>query len=94
MRSAGRAVSRKGSARTTGISGSKYEDRRWLLNLNEGPTEQVKLAETRSGKLAELEARIEAHWADARDRLYPNLTEARSALTRRLSIGRVTRRNI
>ncbi len=54
---------------------NERQDRRWLFNLNEDPTEQVNLAETRPDKLAELEGLITAHWADARDPLYPHQTE-------------------
>ncbi len=54
---------------------NERQDRRWLFNLAEDPTEQVNLAETRPDKRAELETLIEAHWADAREPLYPHLTE-------------------
>ena len=55
---------------------NERQDRRWLFNLADDPTEQVNLAETRPDKLAELDALIEAHWADARAPLYPHLTES------------------
>ncbi|MEM9225214.1 MAG: sulfatase, partial [Pseudomonadota bacterium] len=52
------------------------QDRRWLFNLAEDPTEQVNLAETQPDKLAEMQALIDAHWADARAPLYPHQTES------------------
>ncbi|MEO0817976.1 MAG: sulfatase [Pseudomonadota bacterium] len=54
---------------------NERQDRRWLFNLSADPTEQVNLAGTHPEKLAELEALIEAHWADARPPLYPHQTE-------------------
>ena len=54
---------------------NERQDRRWLFNLADDPTEQVNLAETEPAKLAELESLIEAHWADSRGPLYPHLTE-------------------
>jgi len=55
---------------------NERQDRRWLFNLAEDPTEQDNLADARPEKLAELEALIEAHWADARDPLYPHQSES------------------
>ncbi len=55
---------------------NERQDRRWLFNLAEDPTEQVNLVDTRPEKLSELEALIEAHWADARPPLYPHQTES------------------
>ncbi len=55
---------------------NERQDRRWLFNLAEDPTEQVNLADARPEKLAELEGLIEAHWADARPPLYPHQTES------------------
>ncbi len=55
---------------------NERQDRRWLFNLAEDPTEQVNLVDTRPEKLAELEALIEEHWADARPPLYPHQTES------------------
>jgi len=49
---------------------NERQDRRWLFNLAEDPTEQVNLAGTRPDKLAE------AHWAEAREPLYPHLAES------------------
>lgn len=54
---------------------NERQDRRWLFNLAEDPTEQENLAESRPDKLAELEALIVEHWADAVPPLYPHLTE-------------------
>ena len=55
---------------------NERQDRRWLFNLAEDPSEQVNLAEDRPDKLAELEGLIEAHWADARAPLYPHQSES------------------
>lgn len=52
------------------------QDKRWLFNLAEDPTEQVNLAGTRPDKVAELQALIDAHWANARPPLYPYTTES------------------
>ena len=52
------------------------QERSWLYNLAEDPTEQVNLAETRPDKLAELQALIDAHWANAREPLYPYSIES------------------
>ena len=54
---------------------NERQDRRWLFNLADDPTEQVNLAETEPEKLAEMEALVEAHWADARPPLYAHETE-------------------
>lgn len=51
------------------------QDRTWLFNLAEDPTEQVNLAETHPVERARLEALLEAHWADAVTPLYPHQTE-------------------
>ena len=48
----------------------------WLFDLNADPTEQVNLAETHSEKRAELEALMEAHYADAVSPLYPHKLES------------------
>ena len=54
---------------------NERQNRRWMFNLSADPSEQVNLAETHPEKLAEMEALIEAHWADARPPLYPHQTE-------------------
>ena len=48
----------------------------WLFNLAEDPTEQTNLAEACPDKLAELQALIDAHWAGAREPLYPYSVES------------------
>ncbi len=48
----------------------------WLFNLQDDPTEQTDLSEVRPEKVAELQALIEAHWADARPPLYPYTIES------------------
>ena len=55
---------------------NQRQDRRWLFNLAEDPTEQVNLAQSNPEKLAEMQALIEAHWADARGPLYPHQIES------------------
>ena len=51
------------------------QQRSWLFNLADDPTEQNNLAESRPDKLAELQALIDAHWANARAPLYPYSVE-------------------
>jgi arylsulfatase A-like enzyme len=51
------------------------QDRTWLFNLANDPTEQVNLAETHPEERARLEALMEAHWAKARAPLYAHQTE-------------------
>lgn len=52
------------------------QERSWLYDLAEDPTEQINLAETRPDKLAELQGLIDAHWANAREPLYPYSIES------------------
>lgn len=52
------------------------QDKTWLFNLADDPTEQVNLADSRPDKLSELQALIDQHWADARPPLYPHTTES------------------
>jgi arylsulfatase A-like enzyme len=52
------------------------QDMTWLYNLADDPTEQVNLAASQPQKRAELQALIDAHWADAREPLYPFTIEA------------------
>lgn len=52
------------------------QQKSWLFNLNEDPTEQTNLAASEPEKLAELQALIDAHWKDARDPLYPYTIES------------------
>ncbi|WP_375209849.1 sulfatase [Hyphomonas jannaschiana] len=52
------------------------QQKAWLFNLAEDPTEQTNLAETEPGKVAELQALIDAHWANARPPLYPYTVES------------------
>ena len=54
---------------------NERQDRSWLFNLADDPTEQLNLADSRPDKLAELEALIEAHWSGARPPLFSHLTE-------------------
>ncbi len=55
---------------------NERQDKRWLFNLAKDPGELVNLAEAMPGKRDELEALIEAHWADARPPLYPHQSES------------------
>ncbi|MGF1456988.1 MAG: sulfatase [Alphaproteobacteria bacterium] len=52
------------------------QQKSWLFNLADDPSEQKNLIDSRPDKRAELEALIAAHWADARDPLYPHTTES------------------
>jgi uncharacterized sulfatase len=52
------------------------QEKSWLFDLGSDPTEQTNLAETRPEKLAELQALIDAHWANAREPLYPYKIES------------------
>jgi len=52
------------------------QERAWLYNLADDPAEQKNLAEARPDKLTELQALIDAHWAGARDPLYPYSIES------------------
>ena len=54
---------------------NQRQDRRWLFNLADDPTEQVNLAQADPEKLAEMEGLITAHWAEARAPLYAHQTE-------------------
>ena len=48
----------------------------WLFNLADDPTEQVNLSDQNPDKVTELQALIDAHWADAREPLYPYTVES------------------
>ncbi|MGF1454128.1 MAG: sulfatase [Alphaproteobacteria bacterium] len=52
------------------------QEKTWLFDLAEDPTEQTNLAKSRPAKRAELEALIEAHWANARPPLYAHTLES------------------
>lgn len=52
------------------------QQKSWLFNLNDDPTEQNNLATSEPEKLAELQALIDAHWKDAREPLYPYTIES------------------
>ncbi len=54
---------------------NERQQRAWLFDLVNDPTEQTNLAETRPEKRVELEALIAAHWAQARAPLYPHSVE-------------------
>ena len=48
------------------------QDKTWLFDLASDPTEQTNLAEVRQEKVAELQALLTAHYADAVEPLYPH----------------------
>jgi len=52
------------------------QNRTWLFNLADDPTEQINLAETHPEDRVRLEALMKAHWADAVPPLYPHQTES------------------
>lgn len=52
------------------------QQKAWLFNLNEDPTEQVNLADSAPVKRAELQALMDAHWQDAREPLYQYTIES------------------
>ena len=64
---------------------SENPDKRWLYNLQEDPTEQNNLAGSRSDKLDELQALLDAHQASAeRKPLYPFVAEMSVAIDKTL----------
>ena len=64
---------------------SENPDKRWLYNLEEDPTEQNNLAGSRSDKLDELQALLDAHQASAeRKPLYPFVAEMPVAIDKTL----------
>ena len=48
------------------------QDKAWLFDLSEDPTEQFNLADTNPEKVTELKALLTAHYADAVEPLYPH----------------------
>lgn len=52
------------------------QNKSWLFDLNNDPTEQTNLAASEPKKLAELQALIDTHWKDAREPLYPYTIES------------------
>ena len=52
------------------------QNKSWLFDLNNDPTEQTNLVASEPEKLAELQALIDAHWKDAREPLYPYTIES------------------
>ena len=55
---------------------NERDNRHWLFNLADDPTEQVNLFNSRSDKAGELQALIDAHWSGSRPPLWPHVTEA------------------
>ena len=64
---------------------SERPDKAWLYNLAEDPTEQNNLAGSRTDKLEELTALLEAHRASARKPLYPHTVEMPIAVDKTLA---------
>ena len=64
---------------------NERQNRSWLFNLADDPTERNDLARSRPEKLAELQALIDKHWADARPPLYPSTTESPTCIDRTLA---------
>jgi arylsulfatase A-like enzyme len=64
---------------------NERQNRSWLFNLAEDPTERNDLARSRPEKLAELQALIDKHWADARPPLYTSTTESPTCIDRTLA---------
>ena len=60
-------------------------DKQWLFNLGEDPTEQNNLAAAEPAKLAELQALLDEHAANARPPLYPAATELPIAVDKTLA---------
>ena len=55
---------------------NERQNKSWLFDLNNDPTEQNNLAGSEPEKLAELQALIDTHWKDAREPLYPYTIES------------------
>jgi uncharacterized sulfatase len=64
---------------------NERQQRSWLFNLADDPTEQNNLADSRPEKRAELQALIDKHWANARPPLYPHTTESPTCIDRTLA---------
>jgi uncharacterized sulfatase len=52
------------------------QEKSWLFNLADDPTEQKNLADSMPDKVAELQSLIDAHWANAREPLYTYTVES------------------
>lgn len=55
---------------------NEAQQKGWLFNLADDPTEQTNLIGARPDKRLELQALIDAHWAGAKPPLYPHTTES------------------
>lgn len=64
---------------------NERQQRSWLFNLTEDPTERNNLADSRPEKRAELQRLIDKHWANARLPLYPHTTESPTCIDRTLA---------
>lgn len=64
---------------------NERQQRSWLFNLADDPTERNNLADSRPEKRAELQALIDKHWANARPPLYPHTTESPTCIDRTLA---------
>ena len=55
---------------------NEHQDKTWLFNLADDPTEQTDLSETHPDKLADLQTLIRKHWENAVEPLYPHTLES------------------
>lgn len=55
---------------------NERDDRYWLFNLADDPTEQDNLIDKRPDKAAELRALIDSHWEGSGPPIWPHATEA------------------
>lgn len=61
------------------------QNKKWLFDLAADPTERNNLIDSRRDKAETLETLIEAHWADARNPLYPYTLESPIAIDKTLA---------
>lgn len=64
---------------------NERDDRYWLFNLADDPTEQVNLIDSRPDKAAELQGLIDVHWADSRPPLWPHATETPNCIDKTIT---------
>ncbi len=61
------------------------QEQTWLFDLAADPTEQTNLADARPDKVADLQALLDAHYADARPPLYAHTIESPIAIDKTLA---------
>ncbi len=64
---------------------NERQDKIWLFDLQNDPTEQVNLADSSTEKVAELKAILDAHHASARPPLWPHTIEAPTLVDKTLA---------